>query len=49
MDLDPDDEPSSRTALLDAAIRLMSDRAPSTVTGRELAEEAGVNYGVVHD
>jgi AcrR family transcriptional regulator len=48
MDVDPDEEPSSRTALLDAAIRLMSDRAPSTVTGRELAEEAGVNYGLVH-
>ncbi len=48
MDVDPDEEWSSRTALLDAAIRLMSERAPSTITGRELAEEAGVNYGLVH-
>ncbi len=39
---------SSRTALLDAAVRLMSERPPSTVTGRELAEAAGVNYGLVH-
>jgi len=42
------DEVTSKTALLDAAIRLMADRPPSTVTGRELAEEAGVNYGLVH-
>ncbi len=48
MDVDPDEEWSSRTAMLDAAIRLMSERAPSTITGRELAEEAGVNYGLVH-
>ncbi len=41
-------EVSSRTALLDAAIRLMAERPPSTVTGREVAEEAGVNYGLVH-
>ena len=39
---------SSRTALLDAAVHLMSERPPSTVTGREVAEEAGVNYGLVH-
>ncbi|HJM73981.1 MAG: helix-turn-helix domain-containing protein [Acidimicrobiales bacterium] len=48
MGVDPDGEPSSRTALLDAAIRLMSERPPSTVTGRALAEEAEVNYGLVH-
>ncbi len=27
---------------------MLPDRAPSTVTGRELAEAAGVNYGLVH-
>src|SRR3954465_15607142 len=37
-----------RRALLDAAKRLLPERAPSTVSGRELAAEAGVNYGLVH-
>ena len=37
-----------RRALLDAAARLLPDRAPSTVSGRELAHEAGVNYGLIH-
>ena len=35
-------------ALLDAAKALLPTRAPSTVSGRELAAEAGVNYGLVH-
>ncbi len=48
VDASGDREISSRDALLDAAIRLISDRPPSAVTGRELAEEAGVNYGLVH-
>ena len=38
----------ARQALVDAAKRLLPDRAPSTVSGRELAAEAGVNYGLVH-
>ena len=38
----------ARRALLDAAQAILPDRAPSTVTGRELAERAGVNYGLVH-
>jgi AcrR family transcriptional regulator len=38
----------ARRALLDAAKRLLPERAPSTVSGRELAAEAGVNYGLVH-
>ena len=29
-------------------MRLLPDRPPSTITGRELAAEAGVNYGLVH-
>lgn len=39
---------AGREALIDAARRLLPDRAPSTITGRELAAEAGVNYGLVH-
>lgn len=41
-------EPPARRALLDAAKAMLPHRAPSTVTGRELAEAAGVNYGLVH-
>ncbi len=29
-------------------MRLLPERAPSTISGRELAAEAGVNYGLVH-
>ncbi len=39
---------SSRTALVDAAKRLLPDRSPNEITGRDLAAEAGVNYGLVH-
>ena len=39
---------SSRDALLEAAVNLMSRRSPSTISGRDLATEAGVNYGLVH-
>lgn len=39
---------AGREALVDAARRLLPDRAPSTIAGRELAAEAGVNYGLVH-
>ena len=39
---------SARDALIGAAKRLLPDRSPSTITGRELAAEAGVNYGLVH-
>lgn len=39
---------TSRDALIDAAIVLMSRRSPSTISGRDLAAEAGVNYGLVH-
>jgi AcrR family transcriptional regulator len=43
------DPPStSRDALIEAAITLMSRRSPSTISGRDLAAEAGVNYGLVH-
>lgn len=37
-----------RQALIDAAKELLHTRPASTVTGRELAQAAGVNYGLVH-
>ena len=39
---------AARGELLDAALRLLDDRPPSAISGREIAEEAGVNYGLVH-
>ena len=39
---------AARGDLLDAALRLLADRPPSAISGREIAEEAGVNYGLVH-
>src|SRR5437879_3195747 len=37
-----------REALLDAAQRLIADRGPTRVTLREIADEAGVNFGLVY-
>ena len=42
------DQPPARHALVQAAKRLLPERAPSAVTGRELAAAAGVNYGLIH-
>jgi AcrR family transcriptional regulator len=39
---------TARQALIDAAKRLLPDRAPGAISGRELAAEADVNYGLVH-
>jgi AcrR family transcriptional regulator len=39
---------NGRDALVGAARELLPVRAPSSVTGRELAERAGVNYGLIH-
>jgi len=39
---------SARQDIIDAALRLLEDRPPSAISGRELAEEAGVNYGLIH-
>ncbi len=39
---------SARLALIEAAARLLPQRAPGAITGRELADEARVNYGLVH-
>jgi AcrR family transcriptional regulator len=38
----------ARAALIAAAARLLPSRAPSAISGRELAAEAGVNYGLIH-
>ncbi len=37
-----------REALVAAAARLLGRSAPERISGRRLAEEAGVNYGLVH-
>ncbi len=37
-----------REALVAAAARLLGHSAPKRISGRALAEEAGVNYGLVH-
>jgi len=48
------DEPETRgpdavrSRLVDAATELLTTRAPTQVTGREIAEHAGVNHGQIH-
>ncbi len=37
-----------RRSLIDAATRLMAIRSPRQVSGRQLAQYAGVNYGLIH-
>lgn len=37
-----------RAALIEAASALLGEKPPQRITGRELAERAGVNYGLVH-
>ena len=39
---------TAETALLDAAERLLVDVGYAGITTRRLAEEAGVNHGLVH-
>jgi AcrR family transcriptional regulator len=39
---------TGREALIEAAKRLLPERAPGTIAGRDLAAEADVNYGLVH-
>lgn len=40
--------PSSRDALLSAAIELFADRGPAAVSLRDIAGHAGVNLGLIH-
>ena len=44
--VDPGD--GAAAAILVAAAQLFSARSPSKVTLREIAEQAGVNYGLIH-
>lgn len=44
--VDPAD--GAPAAILVAAAQLFSERSPSKVTLREIAERAGVNYGLIH-
>ncbi len=37
-----------RRALIDSAKALMTMRSPQQISGRELAQHAGVNYGLIH-
>ena len=37
-----------REALIAAAARLLGDAPPERISGRRLADEAGVNYGLIH-
>lgn len=46
--LAPDSPPSTETALLDAAERLLVEIGYGRLTTRRLAQEAGVNQGLVH-
>ncbi len=39
---------TGRDALVEAAKRLLPHSGPSAIAGRDLAAEAGVNYGLVH-
>jgi AcrR family transcriptional regulator len=41
-------DPSAEDRLIEAGARLLEDRAPSAITGRQLAREAGANYGLIH-
>ena len=40
---------AARGDLLDAALRLLADRPPSAISGREIAEEAGVKLAMHPD
>ena len=42
------DAEGARTALVEAASRLLPDRSPNAISGRDLAAEAGINYGLIH-
>lgn len=44
----PDDDTDSASAILAAAARLFAEQSPSSVSLRQIAREAGVNYGLIH-
>jgi AcrR family transcriptional regulator len=39
---------SASASILQAAVELMAERSPSEVSLREIADRAGVNYGMIH-
>jgi AcrR family transcriptional regulator len=42
------DAEGARATLVEAAARLLTERAPNSITGRDIAARAGVNYGLLH-
>jgi AcrR family transcriptional regulator len=42
------DAEGARAALVEAAAQLLTERAPTSITGRDIATRAGVNYGLLH-
>ncbi|MFZ2526596.1 MAG: TetR family transcriptional regulator [Rhodococcus sp. (in: high G+C Gram-positive bacteria)] len=38
----------SRTALIEGAQRLLAQRPPSAITGKQIAKESGVHYGLIY-
>jgi len=42
------DADGARAALVEAAAQLLTERAPNSITGRDIAARAGVNYGLLH-
>jgi len=42
------EEGDSRTKLIAAAQRLLSRRPPSGITGKQIAKESGVHYGLIY-
>ncbi len=44
----PRDASATRAALVEAAAALLPDHQPSDISGRQIADVAGVNYGLVH-
>ena len=42
------DAEGARAALVEAAGQLLTERAPNSITGRDIAARAGVNYGLLH-
>lgn len=42
------DSPDVETKLIEAATELLAERSPRRISGRELAQHAGVNYGQIH-
>jgi AcrR family transcriptional regulator len=42
------DADGARAALVEAAAQLLTERAPNSISGRDISTLAGVNYGLLH-